>query len=120
VPTLTLADGSSLTWADQSVPGPSAAAPEPVVVAPDPEPMTAEAPSVTAADVQAAAARIPPKWAASGWRFIRTLAAAVIAALAAYGGDIAALLADPKALGALVLTALLSAGDKAFRWKEEA
>lgn len=119
MPTLTLPDGAVLAWGDTPAAAPI---PEPVPI-PEPAPaaVPVEAPpsTVTPADVSRALAKAPPRWVATAWRFFKTLVAAIVAALVAYQGDLAALIADPRAAIAVVGTAILTGADKFLRWQDD-
>ena len=135
-PTLTFADGTTLTWDVAPLASPTFAT---LSVAPDsvmstsPSGITAGLSSqptppeptspVTQADVQTALARVPPKWTATFMRFTKTLlagsAAAIGVAWVSTGGTISGVLGDPQTFLVALGTALLMALHKALTWKPE-
>ena len=130
--TMTLPDGTSwvLTWDATACVAPPAV---PVVV---PSSMAAAAPATagspslsqpvdpapTQADVAAALSRVPPRWTATAWRFVKTLAAGMAAAFgvawATTGGTIDGVARDPRTFLVALGTALLMALQKALTWKQ--
>jgi hypothetical protein len=125
MPTLTLADGTTFTWGD-APPAVPDYAPPPTDVAtaapPDVAPPTAT--SVTETDVQAALAKVPPKWASTALRAGKTFAAGMAAALGVAwvttGGTWEGMLHDPGAFLTALGTAILMGAWKWFGWKEPA
>jgi hypothetical protein len=130
MPTLTLRDGASLTW-DETVAGDlpdtsntiyseSSANVLSTGTSPpdDPTEPAASTPSVTAEDVSAALAKVPPKWSATAMRFLKTLAAALVAAFVATGGTVEGIIHDPTAFLAAIGTAVVMAVQKFLSWKE--
>ena len=122
MPTLTFADGTTLVFEI------TATAVPPVVVTSEPPltdvGMTATLvePQVSESDVKAALAKVPPKWSATAWRFVKTLIAGMVAAFgvawASTGGTIEGVLRDPQTFLVALGTAVLMAGHKALTWKE--
>lgn len=122
MPILTLPGGASLSWDDAAPPYAPPVEPS-AVVAPDPAPVAPEespSPSLTLTpeDVKAALNAVPPKWTATAKRFAKVLGAAFVASLAAYGGNLAAIVHDPTVAIAAAGTAVLAAGEKFIRWRE--
>jgi hypothetical protein len=120
LPNLTLADGTSLTWGETTPePAPATDAGGELVTATIAEtaPPAAE-PVVTSEDVSAALARVPPKWVATGWRFLKTLGAALAAAFVVTGGTVEGIVKDPTAFATALIAAVLMAVQKFLSWKE--
>lgn len=128
MPNLTLADGTSLTWGTETPPPPvtdagGELASVTIASVSDPTGASSSVPdaeaTITEADVSAALAKVPPKWVATAWRFVKTLAAALAAAFVVTGGTIEGVLKDPTAFATAVLAAIVMAVQKFLSWKEQ-
>lgn len=124
--TISLPDGTSWTLAWDASPSSTTSAVEATALtttpldAPPVEPASVEQP--TEQDVQAALAKVPPKWTATFWRFAKTLLAGMAAAFgvawATTGGTLEGVVRDPQAFLVALGTAVLMAAQKALSWKE--
>jgi hypothetical protein len=123
VPTLTfrLPEGATLTWDGAPIamdaqiqqdfspvvaPGTATVAPEALGATVRPE------------DVTVALNSIPPKWTATAFRFVKTLAAAGVAAFMATGGTVEGVFRDPTAFFTAIGTAIFMAVQKFVSWKD--
>ena len=81
-------------------------------------PTASDVSTPTQADVQAALAKVPPRWTATVIRAGKTFVATILATFAVYGGDIGAVIRDPKAFLVALGSALLMAIQKWVAWRE--
>ena len=127
MPMLVLPDGSVLTWDATPTPVPpvplTSAAPITSPVDATQTDTQSDTRSPTQADVATALARVPPKWQATFMRFVRTLVAGTMAAIAVAwattGGTIEGVTRAPQAFAVAVGTAIFMAAEKAIRWRDE-
>jgi hypothetical protein len=117
MPTLSLPDGSSLTW---DAPAAAPSQPEEPFVEPFVEPSAVAPSQETPEEVRAALARMPPKWRATAVRFGKSLIATVTATLVVFGGNIEEVIRDPKAFVIAFGSAAILAVQKWASWKDEA
>ena len=128
MPQITFPDGTFIFWGDALPVAPVTPAlpaapvdPTPVQPVVDPVALTSSPdPVPTQSDVRSALAKWPPRVVATAARFLKVLGAAVAAGLAAYQGDVTALLHDPRAVLALAGAAVVSAGEKFIRSPDDA
>ena len=129
MPTLTLPDGTVLSWTTGT---PSDAPPASTTfatldAAPD-SPMPTSPPDITAGSsspstppVPAPLVKIPQRWTATVSRFLRTLVAGCMAAFAiawvSAGSTIEGVTRDPQAFLVAIGTAVFMAIEKFVRWK---
>ena len=141
MPAITLPDGTNLTWGDSpaysepsanvlsTVPEPFASANgsnDSVVLYHDGKEATSgkepEGPNpsstVTPEDVSTALAKVPPKWTATAWRFVKTLGAALAAAFVVTGGTIEGVAKDPTAFLTALGAAVVMAVQKFASWRD--
>ena len=125
MPTLTFADGATLTWDLASAPMSETFAAPLTITPPDALPVEpALAASPTESDVKEALAKVPPKWSATFWRFTKTLLAGMAAAFgvawASTGGTLEGVARDPQAFLVALGTAVIMAAQKALSWRDPA
>lgn len=113
MPTLSLPDGSTLTWGEQPE-----LAPDVAPVLEEPGALTVSEPEASPQEVKAALAAVPPKWRATTMRFLKSLVATVAATLAVYGDNLAEVIRDPKAFLIAFGAAAILAIQKWATWKE--
>jgi hypothetical protein len=122
MPTLTFASGTSLTWED-SFPQPVTES-SALTITPADAPPAEQAPaaSPTEADVQAALAKVPPRWTSTALRAGKTLVAGIAAAFAVAwattGGTWDGVLRDPGTFLTALGTAVLMGAWKYLGWKD--
>jgi 3-deoxy-D-arabino-heptulosonate 7-phosphate (DAHP) synthase class II len=114
MPTLSLPDGSTLTWGEQPELVPDAAP-----VPEEPGAMTASEPEAPPTEVKAALATMPPKWRATSMRFLKGIVATMAATLVVYGGDFAEIVRDPRAFFVALGSSVVLAVQKWATWKDE-
>ena len=117
MPMLVLPDGSVLTWDATPTPAPlTSAAPITSAVDATQTDTQSDTRSPTQADVTEALAKVPPRWVATLSRFAKGFLATLLATLAVYGGNIEAIIRDPKAFIVAFGSAAILAIQKWASW----
>ena len=124
--TISLADGSTWTLVSDSLtqlavqPAPLTSA-APVSAMVDLSPTASDVSTPTQADVQAALAKVPPRFRDAAASFVRSIVAAgTMVYVVLYQGDIGKVIHDPVGFGIALGTACLTAGWHFLRWGKDA